>query len=56
MGRASCPSPYAIHILVALGRILSKINTCSKHSTNVGMSLIEAFVYNGIDKGRAMKQ
>lgn len=33
MGRASCPSPYAIDILVALGRILSKINTCRKEIT-----------------------
>lgn len=33
VGRASCPSPYAIHILVALGRVLSKINTCRKEIT-----------------------
>lgn len=40
----------SIHILIAFGRIFSKINPSSKHAAYIGMSLIKAFVNDCIHK------
>lgn len=50
---ATCATTNTIDILVAFGRIFSKINSCSKHSSYVGMPLIKAFMNNCIHKRRA---
>lgn len=53
--RASSASSYSIHILVTLGGILSKVDPSSKHSSNVGVPLIEAFVDDGVYKWRTCR-
>lgn len=45
----------SIHILVAFGRIFSEINSSSKHSTYIGMSLIKSFMNNCIYERGACK-
>jgi len=39
-----------IHILIAFGRIFSKINPSSKHATYISVSFIKAFVNDCIHK------
>lgn len=46
----------SIHILIAFGRIFSKINPSSKHATYVGVSLIKTFVNDGIHKWGAYEK
>lgn len=47
---------YAIHILIALRAMLGEINARSKHAANVGVSLVEAPLHNGIDEGAAVEE
>lgn len=46
----SSSTTNSIHILIAFGRIFSKINPSSKHAAYIGMSLIKAFVNDCIHK------
>lgn len=41
-----------IHILIAFGRVLSKIDPSSKHAPYVGVPLIKALMDDRIHKGR----
>lgn len=52
MGGASCASTNPVHVLVALGGVLSKIDPGAKHPADVGVSLVEALVDDGVDKRR----
>lgn len=52
----ACSSPYSVHILVAFWGVLSKVNSSSKHSSNVCMPFIKSFVNDSINKRRPMKQ
>lgn len=45
-------SSNSIYILIAFGRVFSKINPSSEHATYIGMPFIEAFMDNCIHKGR----
>lgn len=45
-------SPYSVHILVAFWGVLSKVNSSSKHSSNVCMPFIKSFVNDSINKRR----
>ena len=53
---AANSSTNTINILIGLGAVLSKINTSSKHTTNVSMSFIEAFLNNRVYKWWSMEQ
>lgn len=43
----------AVHILVALGRILGEVDPRSEHSPDVGVSLVKTLVDDRVDEGRA---
>lgn len=45
-------SSNSIYILIAFGRVFSKIDPSSKHASYVGMPFIKAFMDNCIHKGR----
>lgn len=49
LGAASAPS-YAIHILVRLAGVLSKVNPCSKHPSYVGMALVKTLLCYGLNE------
>lgn len=53
VGGAASPTPDSIHILVTFRGILCKIYTGSKHATDICMTLIEAFMDDGINKWRS---
>ena len=48
----SSTSSNSIYILIAFGRVFSKIDPSSKHATYVGMPFIKALMDNRIHKGR----
>lgn len=52
---ASGAAPDAINILVTLRGVLSKVDPCSKHSSDVRMPLVKAFVDNGIYERRTWR-
>lgn len=52
---ASGAAPDAIHILVTLRGVLSKVDPCSKHPSDVCMPLIKAFVDDGIYERRTWR-
>lgn len=47
---AACATTDAVHILIAFGGILSKVDPGSKHPSYVSVALIKAFVDNGVDE------
>ena len=51
--RAARPPPDPVNILVALGRVLGEVDPSAEHPTNVGVSLVEALMDDGVDKGGA---
>lgn len=53
--RAAGPASDPVHVLVALGRVLSKVNPGAEHPANVGVALVEAFVDDGVDERRACR-
>lgn len=53
VGGAASPSPDSINILVTFRGILCKIYTGSKHATDIRMTLIEAFMDDGVNKRRS---
>lgn len=53
MRRTPCASADPVHVLVAFGRVLSEVDAGAKHASDVGVTLVEAFVDDGVDEGRA---
>lgn len=49
--RAARASADAIHILITLGGVLSKVDPCPEHPPDVGVALVEAFVDDSVDEG-----
>lgn len=56
MGGASRASTNPVHVLVAFRGVLSKIDPSAKHAADVGMSLVEALVDDGVDEGRTLQK
>lgn len=56
VGGTSCASTNPIHVLVAFGRVLSKIDPGAKHAADVGVSLVKALVDDGIDERRTWQE
>lgn len=50
MRRASDSASYSVHVLVRLGAVLRKVDPRTEHTANVGVPLVETFLYDGIDK------
>lgn len=51
----SAPS-NAVYVLVAFARVFRKIYSSPKHSSDVSVSLIKAFLGNSLNKGRAVEE
>lgn len=56
MRRAPSTTAYPINVLITFATMLSKINTGPKHTSDVRVSFVEAFLNDRIDKGTTMKQ
>lgn len=56
VGGASCASTNPVHVLVAFGGVLGKIDPGAKHAADVGMSLVKALVDDGVDEGRTWRE
>lgn len=56
MGGTSCTSTNPVHVLVAFGGVLRKIDPGAKHATDVGMPLVKALVDDGVDEGRTWQE
>ena len=52
MQGAARPSSDAVHVLVALGRVLGKVDPCAEHAPDVGVALVKALVDYGVDERR----
>jgi len=50
---AARASSDAVHVLVALGRVLGEVDPGAKHASDVGVPLVEALVDDGVDEGGA---
>lgn len=55
MKRTPSASSYTVHILVTLGGVLSEVDPSTEHASDVGMSLVKAFVDNGVDEWRTYR-
>lgn len=53
VGGTSCAATDPIHVLIALGGVLSKVDAGAKHATDVGVALVEALMDDGVDEGRS---
>jgi len=49
---AARPAPDAVHVLVALGRVLGKVDPGAEHASDVGVALVKALVDDGVDERR----
>ncbi len=56
MGGTSCASANPIHVLVAFGGVLSKIDPGAKHAANVGVSLVKALMDDCVDERRTCQE
>ncbi len=52
----SCASTNPVHVLVAFGGVLGKIDPGAEHAADVGMSLVKALMDDGIDEGRTWQE
>ena len=52
MQGAAGPSSDTIYILVALGRVLGKVDPGAEHAPDVGVALVKALVDDGVDERR----
>lgn len=50
-GAARAPS-YTVHVLVALGGVLCKIDAHSEHASDVGMPLVKSLMDDSVDEWR----
>lgn len=48
-------SSYTIHILVTLRGVLGEVDPSSEHASDVGVSLVEAFVDDGVYEWRTCR-
>lgn len=55
MNRTPSASSYTIHILVTLRGVLGEVDPGPEHATDVGVSLVEAFVDDGIYEWRTCR-
>lgn len=55
VGWTTCSSADPIHVLIALGGVLGKIDASAKHASDVCMTLIKALMDNCVDEGRTWK-
>ena len=53
MGGASGASSNPVHVLVALGGVLGKVDPRPEHAPDVGVALVEALMDDGVDEGGA---
>lgn len=56
MGGTSCASTDPVHVLVAFGGVLGKIDPGAEHAPDVGVPLVEALVDDGVDEGRTWQK
>lgn len=56
MGGTSCASTNPIHVLVAFGGVLCKIDPGAKHAADVGVAFVEALMNDGVDEGRTWQE
>lgn len=56
VGGTSRASTNPIHVLIAFGGVLSKINAGTKHAANVGVALIKALMDDGVDERRTWQE
>lgn len=56
MGWTTCSSADPIHVLIALGGVLGKIDASAKHSSDVCVTLIKALMDDCVDEGRTVKE
>lgn len=56
VGGAAGASTDPVHVLVAFGRVLSKVDPSTEHAADVGVALVEAFMNDGVDEGRTWEK
>ena len=56
MGGAAGAAADPVHVLVAFGRVLSKVDPGAEHAADVGVTLVEAFMNDGVDEGRTWRE
>lgn len=54
--RTSDSPANPVHVLVGLGAMLRKVDSRAEHSTDVGVTFVEAFLYDGVDEGRPVEE
>ena len=45
-----------VYVLVALGKVLGKVDACAEHASDVGVPLVEALLHDGVDKGGSVEE
>lgn len=45
-----------VHILIAFGGVFGKIDSGAEHAADVGVTLVEALVDDGVDEGRTCRE
>ena len=55
MRGAARASANAVHVLVALGRVLGKVDPGAEHAPDVGVPLVKSLVDDGVDEGGAWR-
>lgn len=56
MHRTSGTATNSVNVLVTFRGVFGKINTSTKHPTDVSMSFIESFLYDSVDERRAVEK
>ena len=56
VGGTSCASTNPVHVLVAFGGVLCKIDPGAEHAADVGVALVKALMNDGVDEGRAWRE
>lgn len=56
MRRAAGASADAVHVLIALRGVFREVDPGSKHPSDVGVALVEAFVDDGVDERRTCRE
>lgn len=56
MRRTSNSTANPIHVLIGLRAMLGKVDARAEHTTDVGMTLVESLLHDGIDEGRSVEK
>ena len=56
MGGTSCASTNPVHVLVAFGGVLCKIDPGAEHAADVGVALVKALMNDGVDEGTSVEE